>query len=527
MREHKPDEDRDQLGLWGAASTRPRRTPDDRRSGVHPIQVMAASTITLHFRARGRRELGRKQITATDRGSFRPVQAPRREGRPLTRTAILSKSQTRIAKSLGERKERDGQRRRERRVEVIRNRTEAAIQERDCRVEVPIDIRGPDLFRGADHGEGTDNRAEVGQPDQGLATAVGSECRWRSRHISTIRLPAPVVRRFGRSAPDPQPVDSWRADDRRSRDRPARVQRGRTDRAGAGRAVRLPDHARTACRTRSRSSSSTTAARTPRPTLVQVRPEAVGVARRDLAARPDRAARRQGRRGPGRHARRRRDLVVFTDADMATPPDQLPLLVEALARPRRRARLADPARRLRHARDPARLPAAAGQGVPPARLDLGGRAGEGHAVRVQGVHPRGGPGPVRPPADHQHRVRRRADLPRPAARLPDGDRADPLVRQARVADARERAAGAAGRLGPVPDPADPSRRVAGARPTARDGRRALVAAGPAALPIVAIAAAGASGRRRRWRSPATRSASTSSPTTPRPSGSCTASRSTT
>jgi len=34
------------------------------------------------------------------------------------------------------------------------------------------------------------------------------------------------------------------------------------------------------------------------------------------------------------------DLVVFADADMATPPDQLPLLVAALADPRRRARLA-------------------------------------------------------------------------------------------------------------------------------------------------------------------------------------------
>ena len=45
-------------------------------------------------------------------------------------------------------------------------------------------------------------------------------------------------------------------------------------------------------------------------------------------------------------------------------------------------------------------------------------------------------GPVRAPAGHEHRLRRRADLPRPAARLPDGDRADPLVRQARLADAR-------------------------------------------------------------------------------------------
>ena len=49
------------------------------------------------------------------------------------------------------------------------------------------------------------------------------------------------------------------------RHRPARLQRGRADRPGAGRAVRLPDHGARAARTRSRSSSSTTAAPTERP----------------------------------------------------------------------------------------------------------------------------------------------------------------------------------------------------------------------------------------------------------------------
>ena len=39
------------------------------------------------------------------------------------------------------------------------------------------------------------------------------------------------------------------------------------------------------------------------------------------------------------------------------------------------------------------------------------------------------------PADHEHRLRRRADLPRSPARLPDRDRADPLDRQPRLADA--------------------------------------------------------------------------------------------
>ena len=62
----------------------------------------------------------------------------------------------------------------------------------------------------------------------------------------------------------------------------------------------------------------------------------------------------------------------------------------------------------------------------------------------------------KPPEGDQHRLRRRADPPRPAARLPDRDRADPVVRQARLADARPAGPGPAGGLGPVPDPAPPS-----------------------------------------------------------------------
>jgi glycosyltransferase involved in cell wall biosynthesis len=42
------------------------------------------------------------------------------------------------------------------------------------------------------------------------------------------------------------------------------------------------------------------------------------------------SARRQGQRGPGGDARRHGDVLVFADADMATPPDQLPRLVAAL-----------------------------------------------------------------------------------------------------------------------------------------------------------------------------------------------------
>ena len=65
------------------------------------------------------------------------------------------------------------------------------------------------------------------------------------------------------------------------------------------------------------------------------------------------------------------DLLVFADADMATPPDELVPLVEALGHRRRRLRLADPAGRLGHAQVAARLAPGAGQDVPPAGLACG------------------------------------------------------------------------------------------------------------------------------------------------------------
>ena len=102
---------------------------------------------------------------------------------------------------------------------------------------------------------------------------------------------------------------------------------------------------------------------------------------------------------------------------MATPPDQLPLLVEALETTRRRAGFADPAGRLGHARVAAVVSADAREGVPLPRLDLGRRPGQGHAVRLQGVPAGGRPRPLRTPADHEHRVRRRTDLPCSQARL--------------------------------------------------------------------------------------------------------------
>ena len=144
------------------------------------------------------------------------------------------------------------------------------------------------------------------------------------------------------------------------------------------------------------------------------------------------------------------DVAIFADADMATPPDQLPLLVEAL----RDHDLALGSRIQPDGSDMRRTQPgfrrSARSGVPRARVDLGGRRRPGHPVRLQGLHPRGRPGPVRPPAHHEHRLRRRADLPRPPARLPDRRRPDPLVGQARVADAPRRPPGPAGRVGPVP-----------------------------------------------------------------------------
>ena len=102
-----------------------------------------------------------------------------------------------------------------------------------------------------------------------------------------------------------------------------RGERARDGAPGLGRAARRG----------SRSSSSTTAAPTARPTIVRARPEAAPSA--DVAGAHLRVitvpARRQGRRRPGRDARApSRTSIVFADADMATPPDKLPLLVAAL-----------------------------------------------------------------------------------------------------------------------------------------------------------------------------------------------------
>ena len=115
------------------------------------------------------------------------------------------------------------------------------------------------------------------------------------------------------------------------------------------------------------------------------------------------------------------DLRRRRHGDAARPA---PAARRRAGRPRRRARVADPARRLGHAGQPARLPAAARQGLP-RRSPRSGSSGRSRTRSAASRASRrdGRAGPVRAPAGHEHRLRRRAHLPRPPARLPDRDRA--------------------------------------------------------------------------------------------------------
>ena len=128
------------------------------------------------------------------------------------------------------------------------------------------------------------------------------------------------------------------------------------------------------------------------------------------------------------------ELVIFADADMATPPDLIPLLIEALAT----------------------NDVALGSRIQPDGSDM--RKCQPWYRRLLGkafhllaslwvvgpvkdtqcgfkgfTRPR--PRTCSPAADPEHRLRRRADLPRPQAGLRARDRTDPLERQARLADA--------------------------------------------------------------------------------------------
>ena len=80
------------------------------------------------------------------------------------------------------------------------------------------------------------------------------------------------------------------------------------------------------------------------------------------------------------------DLIVFADADMATPPGSAAAARRCARRSRRGPRVADPAGRLGHAHEPAGLPARAGQGCSTCSRPIWVVGpGPGHAVRVQGL----------------------------------------------------------------------------------------------------------------------------------------------
>ena len=176
--------------------------------------------------------------------------------------------------------------------------------------------------------------------------------------------------------------------------------------AGARRAVRLPPPARRHCRARASPDSSNLPGRHPRPRRRRrqhrrARPTSSGPGprRRPVSAKP-------GSDGPwkgawldlltvphgGKGAAVRAgmlaadgDLVVFADADMATPPDQLPLLVEALADRdvALGSRIQPDGSDMRRTQPGLRR--LLGQGLPPARRRLGQRTGPRHPVRLQGV----------------------------------------------------------------------------------------------------------------------------------------------
>ena len=100
-------------------------------------------------------------------------------------------------------------------------------------------------------------------------------------------------------------------------------------------------------------------------------------------------ARRQGRGGPGRDAGRDRGPGRLRRRRHGDPARPAAAPRRGAGRPRRRARVADPARRLATcATSQPRYRRLLGQGLPRARLGLGRRPGPGHAVRVQGLHPR-------------------------------------------------------------------------------------------------------------------------------------------
>src|SRR2546423_3367065 len=118
-------------------------------------------------------------------------------------------------------------------------------------------------------------------------------------------------------------------------------------------------------------------------------------------------------------------------------------------------------------------------------------------MRVQGVPPGCGPRPVRVPTDHEHRLRRGADLPRPATQISAPGRAGPLVGPTRITDAGPTGHRRSRRVGPVSHSPHPPRagtrfgrgrgRPARARATHLGVTRARTPIAPLLLPGAAIA----------------------------------------
>ena len=191
---------------------------------------------------------------------------------------------------------------------------------------------------------------------------------------------------------------------------------------------------------------------------------------------PPRAARRQGRRGAGgdaRARRRSRHLRRRRHGDAARPAR--PLLVEALRRTTSRSAAGSS----RTARTCARASRATG-GCSARRSTCSPRSGSSARSRTPSAASRASRRDAAQDLfarqkDHQHRLRRRADLPGPAARLRYRDRADPLGGPPRLADAGPAQPRRTGRVGPVPDPAPPSPR--------RPARRVRVTRGATCVPM--------------------------------------------
>ena len=233
-----------------------------------------------------------------------------------------------------------------------------------------------------------------------------------------IRAAVAAHRRPRASELSARPVDCTSMEDRRGAHRrtladarPAGVQRGGTARPGAGRALRLPPPPGGPAREGAPGSGNL-----PGPIRVLVVDDGStdgdrrdrrgagprsrgrsGRARRGACELLTRPARRQGRRGPGRDARRRQP----TWSSSPTPtwrrrPTSCPLLVAALGRPRRGARAAGSSRTARTCarRQPGyrRLLGKVFHAL--ASVWVVGPVA-GHPVRVQGLHARRRARPVR------------------------------------------------------------------------------------------------------------------------------------